>query len=395
LSRSRALALAILLAACAAQPPLPAPAPSVTEAEDPRPRIRIADPLEDGSVVRGPAALVEISGAAFGPGSGRHALVLALDQSPSVFTPTGRDIDGDGVVAQWSGGGAWQGPVEGWTTDFDDTVAAAELRSARVLLERLGAESRVGLVSFHGRAKPLLALTGPADALGALAALRLESSGVGTNCAAALREAARLLASAEPGATRTILLLSDGYPNQPGSKARAEEKVLEAADELGAAGIRVHTLVIESLAPPSPVFDELARRTRGSFHVIDDARDLPLALSSTQLSEIASVAVSNLTTGKPGLAVRILPDGRFDAFVPLAAGANRIEVRATTRDGLVATAERSVVYEATGAAGGAAALAAEQLLRSLRERSVELELSAELRRRQQTRKQLRIEAESR
>jgi von Willebrand factor type A domain len=374
----------------------PAPLPNVAPT-DPRPRVLLSRPGE-GHVVRLPVALAEIAGAALTPNATRHDVVLALDFSNSAFEPTGRDVDGDGVIGARK---AWQPTVGGlrsspldWTTDPDDSVAGAELAAARTLLLRLDASTtRVALVSFGSSVHTLLPLTTPEAALAALDGADLGAQIGGTNVWRALVRAAQILdASPDSGAQRSILLITDGFPNLPPPQQRAEDLVSEQAERLAAAGVRVHVLAIAAQVEPRPVLEELGRVTNGSFESLTDPTELPVLLANTSLSPIQSVEVRNATTGAAGLAVRVLPDGRFDAIVKLAPGENVIEVRALAAAGASEVARRTLRYEPPAAAAARTTPEAAELLETLRRRTAELELLAELRaRRQQQRRELRIE----
>ena len=389
------MAILLLLGALTACGHAPAPEPIAHSAPpDPRPRVLLSKPVDDGHVVRLPVALAEIAGAALTPDAARQDLVLALDFSNSAFEPTGRDVDGDGVIGvskPWQpavgSDGLRVSPLD-WTTDPDDSVAGAELAAVRTLLPRLDpATTRVGLVSFGSSVKKLLALSSPESALAALAAAPLGAGIGGTNVSAALVRAARLFGAApEPGTRRSILLITDGFPNLPPPQQRAEDLVVDEAERLAASGVRVHVLAIVSRqVQPRPVLEELARVTGGSFQSVDDPTELPVWLAHTSLSGVEAVEVRNATAGAAGLAVRLLPDGRFDAFVPLVPGENRIEVQARSAAGASEVVRRTLRYEpGPGEAAG--------LLDTLRQRTLELELLAELReRRQQQRRELRIE----
>jgi hypothetical protein len=356
-------------------------------------------PADEGHVVRLPVALAEIAGAAVTPDASRNDLVLALDFSNSAFEPTGRDVDGDGVIGTrrpWQPAvgseGLERSPLD-WTSDPDDSVAGAELTATRTLLARLDpAGTRVALLSFGSGVTRLAPLVSPEAALAALDAARLGAHIGGTNVAGALARAARLLdGGAESDRRRSILLMTDGYPTLPPPQERAEARVAEEAEKLAAAGVRVHVLAIASeRTEPRPVLEELARVTGGSFARVGDPTELPLRLAHTSLSAIESVEVRNATTGADGLAVRLLPDGRFDAFVSLVPGENVIEVRARGAAGASEPARRTVRYEAPPPGAHASAEAA-ALMEALRRRTTELELLAELREHRAQRRDLRIE----
>jgi len=392
--------LAGLAAACAQVPPA---GPEARQPPpDSRPRVRLARPAE-GQIVRLPVALVEIAGAALTPDAGRNDLVLALDFSSSAFEPTGRDVDGDGVIGAhkpWqpaAGSGALRSSPLDWTSDPDDSVAGAELAATRTLLPRLDpAATRVALLAFGSSVRRLLPLTSPDAALAALDRLELGAQIGGTNVSSALARAGRLLAAASGPeghpARRSILLITDGFPTLPPPQERAESEVSEQAARLAAAGVRVYVLAIASAqVEPRPVLEELARVTGGSFERVEDPTELPVRLANTSLSAVESVEVRNVTTGAPGLAVRVLPDGRFDAIVKLAPGENAIEVRAHSAAGASEVARRTLHYEAPASGAAAASREAAELLESLRRRTTELELLAELRARRQQRRELHVE----
>jgi hypothetical protein len=394
------LPLLAALSACGHTPP---PAPVVRATPDPRPRVLLSKPADDPHLVRLAVPLAEIAGAALTADATRYELVLALDFSSSAFEPTGRDVDGDGVIGKRK---PWQATVGAkpvsplaWTTDPDDSVAGAELAAARTLLPRLDAvTTRVALVSFGSSVRRLLPLSPPAAALAALDTAELGGQIGGTNIWRALVQSAQILdASPDTTARRSILLITDGFPNLPPPQQRAEDLVSEEAEALARAGVRVHVLAIAAeQIEPRPVLEELARVTGGSFQHMNDPTELPVWLANTPLSPIEAVEVRNATTGATGLAVRLLPDGRFDAIVKLAPGDNRIEVRARAAAGESEWAERTLRYEPPPPGAPKASPEAAALLQVLRERTAELEQLAELRRRrQEQRRELSIEPEAR
>jgi hypothetical protein len=253
--------------------------------------------------------------------------------------------------------------------------------------------TRVGLVCFGSKVKALLPLSSPEAALALLEQEPQSALIGGTNIAKALAEAARVLAaSPEHGTRRSILLLTDGFPNLPPPQERAEAAVVNETDALARAGIRVHVLAIfAEHRDVRPVLEDLARRTGGSFERITDPTELPVWLAHTPLSGVERVEIRNVTTGEEALAVRLLPDGRFDGFVPLAEGENVIETRAFAAGHASEIARRTLRYTAPPPGAGPTPEST-RLLETLRERSRELELLAELKaKRREQRRQLRIE----
>jgi hypothetical protein len=190
--------------------------------------------------------------------------------------------------------------------------------------------------------------------------------------------------AAAPGRDRTLLLLSDGAPTRPVHGNRAQQASIEAAQDAALAGVRVYTFALGGEAEPAlDIYRAMAATSGGRFERIARPADAIARLRRVDLADLAELRIENLTSGQPGRAVRTFPDGRFDAFVPLARGRNQLRVTAVSGDGSQATLERVVSYRPEAEAGPeAAALAAQQreLLEELRRRTREMELWAEVER---------------
>src|SRR5262245_51918992 len=116
---------------------------AVAHADPPDPTfIQIVQPAE-GEQVRSLVPLVELVGAA---GTGpriRDLVVVALDTSQSTFKPTGLDVDADGIVGALLfkettiDAGRFEQSYLKWTSDYDDTVIQAALRTVRALIANL------------------------------------------------------------------------------------------------------------------------------------------------------------------------------------------------------------------------------------------------------------------
>jgi hypothetical protein len=140
------------------------------------------------------------------------------------------------------------------------------------------------------------------------------------------------------------------------------------------------------------VFAALAQRSGGRFERLAQAGDAIAALPQTDLVGLETLRIVNATTGRPARALRRFPDGRFDGFVELAPGTNRIRVEATASDGAHAASERTVARDAAHPDPAAA----EALLRELRRRTREVELRAEMERTRRVRTlelEIRVEDE--
>ncbi len=362
-----------------------------------------------------PAPWIEVRGRA-GLGPRRpHDVVLALDLSASTWLASGVDVDGDGEVGRMSGRVRQLLRRDVQTTrlerthfssDPDDSRGAALVLAARRLVDRLDLDAtRVGLVDFAESAKVSAPLGVDAAALKTALdeiALRGTTRGGQTNFAAAIRAGVEMLR--EPNGpeprTRTLMLLSDGHPTSPppGSLARAEAR--NAAVEAGAAGVRIFAFALGDEARRGlRLFEELAATTGGSLQVTPRPGDILLDLPRTQLAGLRAVRVRNRSSEQEASALRLFADGSFDAFVPLVPGLNRIVARVEAENGSRVEVERQVEY-APGEAQGVEAQRRQQealrsLLEELRVRTVqaELQLEMERQRREQTGRELELEAE--
>ncbi len=357
--------------------------------------------------------LVEVKGSAgHGAGAGWD-LALVLDLSESTLHPSGLDLDGDGpegktdpqLLARFRPSGfAGPGHLKRLREelDFEDTILAAELEAASVLAARLsGARFRSGLVVFSDKAQTLAKLgSPPAELAHALAQLRLELGDHlrGTHYAAAIGAARRMLVpdpEAPPdGRLRAIVFLSDGAPSLPvfwGDGGRLP--ALEAARDAGMDGIRIFAFAFGTGgAEASEVLEQMAEWSEGRAQRVDHPEQLVSQLRELNLADVASVSIQNVTSGAPARALRLFPDGSFDALVTLAPGPNLLRIEAFGRDGSGLRVDRNVV-RLGGAAAGDEAAQGQALLDALRQRTAEMEAWAEVeRRRQEQRRSLEIEA---
>jgi hypothetical protein len=369
--------------------------PALASAEPPALRIDAPAP---GTVTR--LSLVEVAG---GPGK-RWDVAIVLDLSESTLHPSGLDLDGDGPNGKSDPALlerlAREQPVLAQRLrelDFEDTILAAELEAASALVARSGHGMRTGLVGFSHRAVVLAPLGSPvATQQQALAELRfaLGEHLRGTHYAAALAEAQRMLAPGADGdVQRAIVFLSDGAPSLPvffGDNGRTE--ALEAAREAGLAGIRLFAFAFGAEgAGATEVLAQMAEWTDGRAERVAEPEQLVGALRELALVDVARLAITNATTGAPARAVRLFPDGSFDALVSLAVGRNVLRVEAFAGDGTGVRIERSVLRE-PGEAGAEEAVRGRALLEQLRRRTAEMEAWAEVeRRRQEQRRSVTVE----
>lgn len=339
--------------------------------------------------------VVEVRGRAGGRGGSIHDLIIAIDVSDSTTRPSGIDLDGDGPDGRTARAALARLEANPDVSrllvkrlrdiDFEDSVLAAELLAAEVLIGRLDARRfRVGIVAFSDAARVVAPLGSDRNALRrGLAALGdgFHEYLRGTNFAAAIRLAhLQLIPDRNPGSRRerSILLLSDGAPTLPVAAGGPELATYSAAARAAADGIRIYAFALGPAAEDGlPVYREIADLSGGRLEQIEQPADAIARLRRLDLADLESIEITNLTTAVPARATRQFPDGSFDGFVSLGEGANRILFEARASDGAVARAERSIVYDP---ALGIDEAALRALLEELRRRTRELELWAEVER---------------
>ena len=325
----------------------------------------------EGSAVADSGCGVFVAGRAEPAALRRFDVIFTLDVSSSTREATGADIDGDGVIGVSSAGplSALSGAGR---ADPGDSVAAAEIAAARVLLGRLDPRAvRVGLVSFSG-----FDGSGAGDSVweglrGTLGEARLHAETLAplsrdyreveraldrllkrtpnghTHIAAGLDQAIGELAGvrgarsqSDPGSRKVVFLFTDGEPTlpYPGHPAANTRVVLEAAERARSAGVSVHTFAVGPQALAAPIVTvELAARTGGVFTPVRQPADLALAVG---LAEIPRLSDLELSSGAPGAVageariLRMTPDGVWAGFVPLeGSGEQAIRIRAVAHDG--------------------------------------------------------------
>lgn len=403
-----ALLLAALAAGCATQAQRlheewPAPATAPGAATEPRtPWLQLDAPV-DGASLTAVVPLVEVRGhAGLGP-HGPQDVVLALDSSGSVFTASGIDLDGDGTgddQCDLAINACNPAYLEHWTTDFDDVLIKVEIDAAQHLIAQLDPNTtRIGLVTFGGDAEIELPV-GPLDALSA----ELADFGFGLNrgsdIVGALHASVDALEQAPPRAgdppQRAILLLSDGEVSIPDLDFAAQDEYLRGfLARARAAHTRVFAFGVGPQRERSPKFlAAVASATGGRYVAIKSAADIAVELQLVALSGLADVELRNATTGAPGRAVRVFPNGSFDGYAPLVPGDNDLAVTATLDDGRRVESRVRVHFESPEHPTEAQLADAEKLAAALRERTVRTELSirVEAERRRRAR-QLSISAE--
>jgi hypothetical protein len=147
------------------------------------------------------------------------------------------------------------------------------------------------------------------------------------------------------GRRQTILILSDGYPTAPGSAETAAGEALKQAERARARGVRVYTLGLGiEEAADDDVYALIARNTGGEYRRLTAPGEVVRELPRIDLADVAGVRIENLTSGEPGQAVRVFPDGSFDGYVKLVAGENLLRVTAQGGEGGTASVDRTVHF---------------------------------------------------
>jgi hypothetical protein len=360
--------------------------------------------------------LIEVQGGA-GRGAGAAwDLAIVLDLSESTLHASGLDLDGDGPEGHTDPGLLERLAATGFAApglrnrlaeevDFEDTILAAELEAASVLIARVaGPRLRTGLIGFSDQARVLAPLGSPPAALErALTDLRIHLGEHlrGTHYAAAIEAAHRLLVP-EPeapgdGRQRAIVFLSDGAPSLPvfdGDHGRGA--ALRATREAGLDGIRLFAFAFgDEGAAATELLAEMAEWTEGRSARVAQPEQLVSALRELALVDVARVVIRNVTTSASARALRLFPDGSFDAFVTLTEGPNRVRIEAVAGNGSGAVLER-IVERLPGSAAADEAARGRELISELRQRTAEMEAWAEVeQRRQEQRRSLTIEANPR
>ena len=357
------------------------PSHAATESSAPV-TIQIESP-QPGETVRNRVDLAPVRGSAHS-GSGEATdfdVIVAIDVSNSTRFPSGIDIDEDEELgfnpkAELVMPGEF--PDDMVCTDPGDTILAAEIRAANLLLTALKpGKTRVGVVTFSGEVDPEtgrrvafdqqdatveITLTADFDAVRAVLLQILDRGPSGaTNYAAAIQLSVVELAglygaksSPRAEARKVVLFLTDGIPTFPiGASNTQDEGDIEAAINAARlarkAGVVINTYALGRYALSSPLaVTEMARLTVGSYTPVRNPGDIVAFLQGISFANIEDVVITNLTTNEVSYDVSLAPDGSFSGFVPVSVGANRVLVTALASDGGEVSVEVELAFEKSG-----------------------------------------------
>ena len=360
------------------------------------------DRPQDGERVRGPYGLVEVAGWAGTGLRGDHEVVVVIDRSGSTFRPSGVDVDGDGVVGRLVSLGGAPGLGRRGITDPDDSIAQAQQLAARLLIERLDTSStRMGIVTF-GRTERVLARIGTPreELLSALDRIPNRPEKGGTYFYGAIIACIKVFeqsaAAGERSLHRSIIFLSDGLPNEPPPESFAAKAAVRASRHAARAKIRLYAFALGATVMSRPgVFMEMVEANGGELLLVDTPGDIIDYVPHISLTKLRGIRVENLTIGKRARAVRLFPDGSFDAFAPLEPGENRLRVTIDGEADSQRILELSVTFEKTAGNTAEERRQLELLLERLKVRTIETELAEQAMRKRERalERQLTIELE--
>jgi tetratricopeptide (TPR) repeat protein len=362
--------------------------------------------------VRSVVALTEVAGKA-GIGELPHDYAMVLGEttleSEQLFDPE-RSESGSGLL------GLLGDPRHKLARVLDVEVETARALTARIDRER----DRAAVLTFANGATLHAELGSRADALEALGGIdlagkiefaRIFGAGSGRtigarptgapgpirNDPASLPDLSGIVARDEPGANleaairaaldalfrdarprerrrRTILLISDGRQRPNGIAERVQ--VLRAAEEARLYGVVIHAVTVgRTSLSPTDVIGRVTELSGGKTVPVRKSEQAVASLAREPLRGLKAVRIANRTTGEPARAQRTFVDGSFDGFVPLAEGANQIEIEVTFADGQTSLLERKVFFERPAQPSAQERREGQATLKTLRERSIETELS--------------------
>jgi hypothetical protein len=313
-----------------------------------------------------------------------------LADLPALYISAGTGSSRPQISLSHTGSGA--APIY----NLRNSIFAAEIVASRRMLSQLDAQTtRVGVITFSDDARVRQPLTHDFEQVRkTLDEVYRSGPFGGTNMVEGIRVGIKELlgmgsSDQRTDAIKTQLLLTDGLPSLPigeGKRSTPEDTnlAINAARMSGRAGMKVHVFGLGSEVVQYPyAATGIARESGGSYMPLARPADLLVALESTSVVDVHYVQVLNQTTGQKATRMRLGADGLFGAAVPLAEGANQLEVFARASDGSTNRANVTVYYQA----GAQKSLDLEIFLER------EKKLQVEIERLGKTREEVQLEAE--
>lgn len=276
-----------------------------------------------------------------GGSSGSSSPVIKISSPQAGATLTSSKVDVIGTASAIGGG---QGIDLVIVIDDSGSLASSDPSNQRFtalqsLLNNIStsADIRLGVVFFSDAAKLEVPLDTAANATkginAAVAAHATPYGGTATDLA--LKAAtAELTTNGRSGASKVILLFTDGAPN-------SDTDAVNAATAAKSAGMVVNVVQLGQNGGTNP---QVASAGGGQVLAASSPQDLAALFSSAKVVNIASVSVTNTTTGKAASNIT-LGAGGFNASVDLAAGTNVISVTAVDTSGVSATQSVTVTQQ--------------------------------------------------
>ena len=299
--------------------------------------------------------LIDVSGS-----TARHAGVdfPELNDLPALYISPGGRRPGASV----SGGGNQIGNAgEPARFNLRNSIFAAEIVASRRMLSRLDSQTtRVGVIIFSDVARVRQPLTHDfAEVSKILDEIYKYGPYGGTNMGEGIRLGIKELlglgaSEYRANSVKTQFLITDGLPSLPigeGKRSTPEDTALaiNVASMSGKAGMKIQVFALGKEVVDYPYAAAgIARESGGTYIPLLRPADLLVAMEGVSAVDVHHVQVVNQTTGEKATRTRLGADGFFAAAVPLAAGANRIEVFARASDGSTNRATVTVHYQ-TGA----------------------------------------------
>jgi hypothetical protein len=353
-------------------------------------------------------------------------VMIAIDVSHSTRFPSGLDVDADEELGfnpreELVAPGSY--PEDMVCSDPDDTILAAEVQAAKVLLKALKpGRTQVSVITFSGEVDLKTGRRKTPDQQDAVLEVPLTEDFArveeildeigkrgphgATNFAAAVKLSVVELAgistaksTPRPGAKKVLLFLTDGVPTFPFGRGASPdpedtEAAISAARLAKMAGITINTFALGRYALAEPVaVTEMSRITVGTYSPVRNPGDIIAFLQGVSFANVDDVVITNLTTGDVSYDVHLSPDGSFSGFVPVRVGSNDVQVVALASDGGEGSTEFKLEFEKAGMNERELAIELERI----RERNKKLLILLERKRierwRERQRKTVTIEAD--